>query len=92
MQRHIDVTKALGISDVNEDNVHIMLPRAIKTLMTAIGMPTKLSELGYSESDVDSLVEVTLPQHRVIKLSPIEVNATDLKNLFIKSLDDSWID
>ena len=69
-----------------------MLPRAIKNIMTSIGMPTKLSDLGYKESDVDDLVKVTLPQHRVIKLSPIEVDAKDLKNLFIKSLDDSWID
>ena len=92
LQRHIDVTKALGMSDVNEDNVHVMLPRAIKNIMTSIGMPTKLSDLGYNESDVDDLVKVTLPQHRVIKLSPIEVDAKDLKNLFIKSLDDSWID
>ena len=51
-----------------------------------------VSDLGYKESDVVDLVKVTLPQHRVIKLSPIEVDAKDLKNLFIKSLDDSWID
>lgn len=59
--------------------------------MSSIGMPTKLSDLGYKESDVDNLVKLTLPQHRVIKLSPIEVNAKDLQTLFIKSLDDSWI-
>ena len=68
-----------------------MLPKAIKDIMSSIGMPTKLSDLGYKESDIDELVKVTLPQHRVIKLSPIEVNGDDLKKLFIKSLDDSWI-
>ena len=90
-KRHVDVTKALGISDVDENNVNIMLPRAIKDIMNSIGMPTKLSDLGYKESDVDELVKVTLPQHRVVKLSPIEVDGNDLKKLFIKSLDDSWI-
>jgi hydroxyacid-oxoacid transhydrogenase len=68
-----------------------MLPRAIKDIMNSIGMPTKLSDLGYKESDVNELVKVTLPQHRVVKLSPIEVDGNDLKKLFIKSLDDSWI-
>ena len=90
-KRHVDVTKALGISDVDENNVNIILPRAIKDIMNSIGMPTKLSDLGYKESDVDELVKVTLPQHRVVKLSPIEVDGYDLKKLFIKSLDDSWI-
>jgi hydroxyacid-oxoacid transhydrogenase len=90
-KRHVDITKALGISDVDENNVNIMLPRAIKDIMNSIGMPTKLSDLGYKESDVNELVKVTLPQHRVVKLSPIEVDGNDLKKLFIKSLDDSWI-
>lgn len=91
LQRHVEVTKALGISDVTTDNVETVLPRVIKDIMSSIGMPTQLSDLGYEESDVDNLVKLTLPQHRVIKLSPIEVNAKDLQTLFIKSLDDSWI-
>jgi len=90
-KRHVDVTKALGYEDANEENVEILLPRAIKNIMSAIGMPTKLKDLGYQESDIDKLVEGTIPQHRVTKLSPIEITATDIKNLFLKSLDDSWI-
>ena len=59
--------------------------------MSDIGMPTKLSDLGYAEKDIDKLVEGTIPQHRVTKLSPIEITPKDIKNLLFKSLDNSWI-
>ena len=91
IKRHIEITQALGYKNVNEENVEAILPKAIKNIMSKIGMPTKLSDLGYKEKDIDKLVEGTIPQHRVTKLSPIEITPIDIKNLFIKSLDDSWI-
>jgi hydroxyacid-oxoacid transhydrogenase len=42
--------------------------------------------VGYGPDDVDKLVEGTLPQHRVTKLSPRPVSAEDLKQLFLDSL------
>ena len=90
-KRHIEITEALGYENVNEENVDTILPKAIKTIMSDIGMPTKLSDLGYAEKDIDKLVEGTIPQHRVTKLSPIEITPKDIKSLLIKSLDNSWI-
>ena len=59
--------------------------------MSDIGMPTKLTDLGYVEKDIDKLVEGTIPQHRVTKLSPIEITPEDIRTLLLKSLDNSWI-
>jgi hydroxyacid-oxoacid transhydrogenase len=42
--------------------------------------------VGYGPDDVDKLVEGTLPQHRVTKLSPRPVSAEDLKKLFLDSM------
>jgi hydroxyacid-oxoacid transhydrogenase len=50
-------------------------------------MPNGLSAVGYGPHDVDRLVEGTLPQHRVTKLSPRPVSAEDLKQLFLNSLE-----
>ena len=48
-------------------------------------MPNGLGGLGYNESDIDNLVEGTLPQHRVTKLSPIDVGKKELRMLFEES-------
>ena len=50
-------------------------------------MPNGLRGLGYQESDIDNLVEGTLPQHRVTKLSPVEVGPKELRTLFEESFE-----
>ena len=54
--------------------------------MRCIGMPNGLSAVGYSPDDADALVEGTLPQHRVTKLSPRPADKEDLKQLFLDSM------
>ncbi len=49
-------------------------------------MPNGLGAVGYTEADVDRLVEGTLPQHRVTKLSPKPVTADVLRQLFRDSM------
>ena len=55
-------------------------------LMRKTGMPNGLSAVGYSEADVDKLVEGTLPQHRVTKLCPRPFGPEDLRRIFLDSL------
>jgi hydroxyacid-oxoacid transhydrogenase len=50
--------------------------------MKRVGVPNGLSAIGYSEDDINALVEGTLPQHRVTKLSPRPADAADLHRLF----------
>jgi hydroxyacid-oxoacid transhydrogenase len=51
-------------------------------IMRSTGMPNGLAAVGFSEGDLDALVEGTLPQHRVTKLSPRPASADDLRELF----------
>jgi hydroxyacid-oxoacid transhydrogenase len=54
--------------------------------MRKCGIPNGLRAVGYTEDDVDKLVEGTLPQHRVIKLSPRPASADDFRRMFLESM------
>ena len=54
--------------------------------MRKIGMPNGLKAVGYGPQDVDKLVQGTLPQHRVTKLSPRTASEEDLKQMFLDAL------
>ena len=55
--------------------------------MQKVGMPNGLKAVGYGPADVDKMVEATLPQHRVTKISPRPAAAQDLKQLFLDSME-----
>jgi len=63
-----------------------LLSNAVVDLMRKVGMPNGLAAVGFGPQDVDSLVEGTLPQHRVTKLAPRPASAEDLKQLFLDSM------
>ena len=54
--------------------------------MKTLGMPNGLGAVGYEAEDIPSLVEGTLPQHRVTKLSPRPVGPEELSMLFEDSM------
>jgi hydroxyacid-oxoacid transhydrogenase len=54
--------------------------------MRDLQIPNGLSALGYTTSDIPALVEGTLPQQRVTKLSPRAATAEDLAELFEQAL------
>ena len=80
--------EALG-ADVSgaapEDAGGILAGRIIE-FMRALGIPNGLSAVGYTPADIPALVEGTLPQHRVTKLSPREAGADDLASLFADAM------
>lgn len=51
-------------------------------LLTAVNIPNGLKDVGFSEADIPKLVEGTLPQHRVTKLSPRPAGEKELAALF----------
>jgi hydroxyacid-oxoacid transhydrogenase len=63
-----------------------ILSSAVIELMRRVGMPNGLSAVGFGPQDVDRLVEGTLPQHRVTKLSPRPVGPEELRRLFLDSM------
>ena len=89
-QRHLTLAGILGadISSVQspEEEAGELLADCIVDLMKKLDLPNGLSAVGYSEEDIPNLVEGTLPQHRVTKLSPRSAGAEDLTQMFTESL------
>jgi hydroxyacid-oxoacid transhydrogenase len=54
--------------------------------MRQLEMPNGLSAVGFTPEDVDKLVEGTLPQHRVTKLSPRPFTSEDLRGMFLDAM------
>jgi len=55
-----------------------LLGDQILALMSKLSIPNGLKNVGVTHNDIPNLVEGTLPQHRVIKLSPKLVSKKDL--------------
>jgi hydroxyacid-oxoacid transhydrogenase len=85
---HLYAASLMGadISGAAIEDAGDILAGAIIDLMQKTGMPNGLKAVGYGLQDIDKLVEGTLPQHRVTKLSPIPANAEDLTRLFTESM------
>ncbi len=86
--RHLEAARLMG-APVDTDapaDAGEMLAAAVIDLMQKAGMPNGLRAVGYTEGDIDALVEGTLPQHRVTKLSPRPFTREDLVRMFRESL------
>ena len=76
----------IDTSNLDKKDAGEALAQEIIRLMQATGMPNGLSEVGYGPDDIEALVQGTLPQHRVTKLSPRPADADDLRQLFSDSM------
>ncbi len=87
-ERHLEAAGFLG-ADVSHakaaDAGDILADRLIE-FMRRLHVPNGLSAVGYTRNDIPKLVEGTLPQHRVIKLSPRPVSPEEFALLFEKSM------
>ena len=84
--RHLRAAELLG-ADISgickpEEDAGNILANCIVGLMKQLEMPNGLSAIGFSYADIPALVEGTLPQHRVTKLSPRPATESDLADLF----------
>ena len=59
-----------------------VLADRITWYMHRLKTPNGLRDVGYSSSDIPALVDGTLPQHRVTKLSPRPAGPEELARLF----------
>jgi hydroxyacid-oxoacid transhydrogenase len=90
-ERHLRAAEILG-ADVSrakpEDAGKILSDRLVK-IMQRLKIPRGLRAVGYGKADIPALVQGTLPQARVTKLSPRPASETDLAQLFEESME-SW--
>ena len=82
--RHLVAAEALGanVNGAKDADAGRILADRIVWFMQRLGVPNGLKAVGYSSSDIPRLVEGTLPQHRVTKLSPRPASPDDLAAIF----------
>jgi len=87
-ERHLKAAEVLGanVDRASPEDAGKILADQIVQIMVDLKMPNGLSALGYSSADIPALVEGTLPQHRVTKLSPRPANAEQLAGIFSESM------
>jgi len=87
-ERHLEAAEALG-ADVRHRSAAdagAILADRIVWYMQRLKVPNGLRAIGYSTADIPALVEGTLPQHRVTKLSPRPAAAEELAGLFERAM------
>jgi hydroxyacid-oxoacid transhydrogenase len=82
--RHLEAAEALGanVAGATPGDAGKILADRLTWFMQRLKMPNGLNAIGYSSSDIPALVEGTLPQHRVTKLSPRPAGPDELSALF----------
>src|SRR3984885_8778474 len=83
-ERHLEAAAALGanVDRAKTQDAGKILADRITWFMQRLKVPNGLREIGYTAADIPALVEGTLPQHRVAKLSPRPAGPEDLSKLF----------
>lgn len=83
-QRHLHAAEIMGadIGGVGLEQAGEVLAVRLIELIRQLDMPNGLSALGYRDDHIPALVQGTLSQHRVTKLSPRPAKSEDLAVLF----------
>lgn len=82
--RHLEAARILGArtSAAREADAGEILADEIIRMMRRLQIPSGLAEIGYDSGDIPGLVQGTLPQHRVTKLSPRPAGEEELARMY----------
>ncbi|MGC9271574.1 hydroxyacid-oxoacid transhydrogenase [Acidiphilium sp.] len=84
-EKHIRAAELLrghSIIDPNSES----LPHALIDLMKAVGAPSGIAELGYTETDIPVIIEGALKQQRLLSGAPKPVDAAVLDTILRQSI------
>ncbi|SFB55524.1 Alcohol dehydrogenase, class IV [Amycolatopsis marina] len=84
--RHLRAAQLLSGRTFTSTDGADALPEVLTELMTDIGMPAGLRSFGYTESDVDTLVDGTLKQTRQLAVVPRPLDRAAACHIFHQSL------
>jgi alcohol dehydrogenase class IV len=86
-ERHLRVARLLAPDFAWDGDAAGHLPAVLINLMREIGIPAGIGAVGYTESDVDSLVSGTLKQQRLLAIAPRDATEEDLAAILRDSVE-----
>ncbi|KAI5296729.1 hypothetical protein KEM55_005692 [Ascosphaera atra] len=94
-ERHLAAAEAFGvdITNVKKENAGQVLKEAITEFLLRLGdQPRGLKALGFKDSQIDELVDGTIPQQRVLNLAPnlakeLDAEKEELRRIFTASME-----
>jgi alcohol dehydrogenase class IV len=86
-ERHLRAAALLAGRPTDSGGSADTLPEVVIDLMRDVDIPNGIGGVGYTEADVDDLVEGTLKQQRLLATCPKEVRAEDVAAIFRASLE-----
>jgi hydroxyacid-oxoacid transhydrogenase len=85
--RHVRAAELLAPGATRPDDLRDYLPGVLSELMRDIGMPNGIGAVGYTEADMEVLVEGTMKQQRLLATAPREVTEDDAAAILRSSLE-----
>lgn len=85
-ERHLRVAQLLAPEVERPADDADYLPNVLRRLMERIGIPNGIGAVGYSESDVDDLVQGTVKQQRLLATAPRTPSEDDLADILRRSV------
>jgi hydroxyacid-oxoacid transhydrogenase len=86
-ERHREVAELLTGEKIDRPDENT-LPDILIQLMKDVGAPKGVRELGYTEDDIDDLVEGAMKQQRLLVGAPKEASEEDLANILRESMEN----
>ncbi len=85
--RHVRAAELLAPGAARPDNAADFLPQVLTELMRDVGIPAGIGAVGFGEGDINSLVEGTMKQQRLLATAPVEVTEDDVAQILDESIE-----
>ncbi|MCW2842035.1 MAG: alcohol dehydrogenase [Aeromicrobium sp.] len=86
-ERHVHAAELLAPGATRPDDPAEFLPQVLAGIMRDVGIPAGIGAVGFGAGDIDSLVDGTMKQQRLLATAPREVTEDDVAAILGQSLE-----
>lgn len=86
-ERHLRAAELLEPGAERPDDPAELLPQVLAGIMRDVGIPGGIGAVGFSAGDIDSLVEGTMKQQRLLATAPLEVTEDAVATILDESIE-----